>query len=656
MDETGPEGHEHTGTCDTGCCDQLEAEGEIAVARLVMDGGDLAHAANHVGGAVGTDPSLPEAYEALAELVARAGGAEAALELFPPSVSYVGSHACRAALLAAVGRPSEAVFLLGAVIGTAPADPWASAAWLAALTTPEAAAGLDPDAVSSALAHVTQAIADPARDPVRAAVAPYYALVREVVGRHPDHKPLVCLASSLARRMDDLDTAIAWARSAADFRTEPAGDALGAAMLGSALRRAGRPEEAITLWRKTVREQPSQTFLAVNLAETLAGVGRPAEGLAVLEPVVRAVPDHPKAAPALLALRYQLVDDSRHLLALHDHLRRYPDHGYAGHLLARWCGDQPWLARIDLPVEATAHGVRRIVDQMGFGTTEAVRMELSGLETPSSVLTARLAAPAFQVSYTAIPQPDPRLPVRDVDVRVWRFEDTDGRPAVPPPSDRALALARDLAAHHWGTPPALYDRAFGLAGLPLADLLGLLVHPPSPLDAPWPDGMAVRAPEYWVRAVQTLACVGITHYGAEQPWAGSERREVLLDLLDGPEDWVCEAAAMALVTVGWMFPETREEVGDRVLGRLAAVTRAGATRPVSILDSMLRLSMACGWLPPKQMATLRTSLARRTAAEGSGGEPGPGGPGPGGGPGGEAAAADGDGADAKSRRRLFGRR
>src|SRR6185437_15225088 len=126
------------------------------------------------GGAVGTDPALPEAYEVLAELVARAGGPEAALELFPTSVTYAGSHACRAALLAAVGRPSEAVHLLGMIIGAAPTAPWASAAWLGALTEPDAAAHIDPDYVAQALAHVTQAIGDPAEEPVRSFVAPYY--------------------------------------------------------------------------------------------------------------------------------------------------------------------------------------------------------------------------------------------------------------------------------------------------------------------------------------------------------------------------------------------------------------------------------------------------------------------------------------------------
>ena len=88
---------------------------------------------------------------------AKAGGAQSALDLFPQSVTYAGSHACRAALLAAVGQSSAAVFLLGPIIGAVPDLPWASAAWLEALATPDAAAALDPAQVGTALAHVTQA-------------------------------------------------------------------------------------------------------------------------------------------------------------------------------------------------------------------------------------------------------------------------------------------------------------------------------------------------------------------------------------------------------------------------------------------------------------------------------------------------------------------
>lgn len=603
--------HQHTNHCDTGACERLTAEGEVAAARLILDGGDLHHAAQHVGAAVGADPALPEAYEVLAELVAKAGGAQATLDLFPRTVTYVGSHACRAALLAAVGRTSEAVFLLGAVIGAVPNLPWASAAWLEALTTPQAAAALDPAHVGTALARLTQAIGDPAPEPTRSHVAPYYALVREVVARHPRHEAMVCMASSLARRMDDLDTAIAWARTVVDARFGPDRDALGAAMLGSALRRAGRVEETIDVLSKVYREDPSQTLLAVELAEALGLAGRPAEGVTVLERVLKAAPNHEKAAPAILALRYENDHDTAHLVALHDHLRRNPGHSHAGYLLQRLCADQPWLGRPDHAGEATAKAARVLMERKAPGTDEGVTLRLSGLEAPSSVLAARLVVPNFTVEHETIHQPDPRLPTRPVTIQPWRFEDTVPHPAVPEPSQKAVDLARDLAIHHWGTPPALHDHAAALAGLPLQDLIGLLVHPPSPMDAPWPEDLATQVPDFWLRAVQVLACTGIAHHRTDQPWAASERRATLLELLDGTEDWICEAAAMALVTVGWTRPETRADVLERVTARHRAAAAAARTRRVEILPSLELLVKACGWTSAGAAAPRRKLFGRR---------------------------------------------
>lgn len=70
--------------------------------------------------------------------------------------------------------------------------------------------------MGTALAHVTQAIGDPAPEPTRSYIGPYYALVREVVAQHPEQKAMACMASSPARRMDDLDTAIAWTKTTMD--------------------------------------------------------------------------------------------------------------------------------------------------------------------------------------------------------------------------------------------------------------------------------------------------------------------------------------------------------------------------------------------------------------------------------------------------------
>src|SRR5207253_6220958 len=40
-----------------------EAEGELALARLALDVGELAHAAAHAGNAIAADPSLRAVYE-----------------------------------------------------------------------------------------------------------------------------------------------------------------------------------------------------------------------------------------------------------------------------------------------------------------------------------------------------------------------------------------------------------------------------------------------------------------------------------------------------------------------------------------------------------------------------------------------------------------
>jgi hypothetical protein len=114
--------------------------------------------------------------------------------------------------------------------------------------------------------------------------------------------------------------------------------------------------------------------------------------------------------------------------------------------------------------------------------------------------------------------------------------------------------------------------------------------------------------------VQTIACVGIAHYRTDEPWEQSERRRLLLDLLNGPEDWVTEAAAMALVAVAWAFPETRDDVLECLLSRLSLFLEAAEKRAVTVLGSMCGLVLACPWLEPKGRAFI-TDVLDQLASE-----------------------------------------
>lgn len=592
--------HTHTDACDTGCCERLEAEGEVAVARLILDAGDLEHAADHVAGAIGTDPSLPEAHEVLAELVARAGGPVAALALFPADSRYTGALACRAGLLAALGRSDEAVLLLAGVIGAAPGRPWAGVAWLA---DPELPSRLSAESLTQAVLRLCQGLGDPVPEEDRAVLAPFAAVVRAVLGRSADPR-LAAVASGLARRLGDLELAVAWG----ELAVRSGAGAMGAIMLGNALRRAGRVDETIALWTRTVQQDPSQTYLVVDLAELLALAGRRPEGLALLEKLIAAEPEHEKGAPALLGMRYEADGDTAHLLALADYHRAHPEHDYARYLVGHHVQRLPWLGRVTGGTEACINVLRQLVEQDNLGVSG--EMSLSIIEPPSAIATLRLVIPELTVAFQETGDPDPRLPAAEDGVAVWRYEGRDAVPAVERPSARAVALVRDLATPNWPGPTALYDHAVALAGVPVPDLLGVLAYPPAPQDAPWPDGFAMQVPDYWVRSVQTIACVGIAHHRADQPWAGSERRRILMGLLNGAEDWVCEAAGMALVAVAWSFPEAREDVLEQLLNRVGLLLHVAEKRPVTVLGSMCYLVLACPWLEPKGRAFIADVVTR----------------------------------------------
>jgi len=120
---------------------QLEAEGELALARLALDGGGLRHAAGH--------------------------GA-ATLDLFPISGNvYLGTVVARGYVLALLGRTGEALDTLCRVSEYDTTGGWAHAPWLA---DPAAATAVSPDDLLRSLSHLIRALPGPAEEQVRYAL------------------------------------------------------------------------------------------------------------------------------------------------------------------------------------------------------------------------------------------------------------------------------------------------------------------------------------------------------------------------------------------------------------------------------------------------------------------------------------------------------
>lgn len=578
--------------CAGGGEERLAAEGETALARLIMDGGDLPHAASHLGNAIAADPRLPEAHEALAELSTRAGGPREALGLFPLERPFVGAMVCRAHLQAACGAWGDAVGLIAGAIRAEHERPWSHVAWLTQDALPDL---LPPQAMTQALARaVGGALPDPVPETAREALRPFYELTRAVVARHPEDAQLAAIGSGLARRMGDTDRAVAWAEQAR--RIQPGH--IPGVMLGYALRAAGRADDALRVWQEEIDRDPCDLSLMVDIAELYAATDRAALGLPWAERAFAADPDHPQAAPAVFGVRHAADGDPAHLLALTDHLREHPEHAYAATVLARHSEWQPWLGVVAGATEATVNVLHQILESPDAQAARSHEIELAAsmIEPPSATLAFLMSFPNGELTNQSVGDPDPREPTAPVGVRVWSYDGLTSRPAVPPPSPEAARLVRDTASATWPHIPAAYDHAVRLSGLGLDDLLGVLVHPPLPAQDEPGSFLRDHRPELWIRAVQTFACLGIAHHRADEPWQDSRRRSVLVDLLNGPEDWVCEAAAFAMVATAWVDPAVREDAGLRVAARMLDAATAYRTREVTVLGSLCRLVLLCPWL------------------------------------------------------------
>ncbi|MEV6368285.1 tetratricopeptide repeat protein [Micromonospora musae] len=555
----------------------LSAAEELALARLALTEGDLQHAAGHVAGALAQAPTLPEAHETLARLAAISGGG---VDLFPlDQHTYVGAAVARAHLLAAAGKPEDGLDLLAAATGYAPQTDWAGVPWVIA---PELTQRVTPEHVARILMQVCAAVPDPVPRAGRPALAAYLTLARNAVTAHPEHALLLGAASALARRLGEVALAIDWA--ARGVRAEPT--KLGEVWLGYAYRSAGRTREALAALGRAIEHDPDDLAVYADIAGTLADNGRLDEALDWIDRAVGRDPTFDCAVHTAHRLRYLRDGDVAHLVALADFIRDHPDDTHEHGDLAECCRGRPWLGQLTPAGGPVAEALRRVAAE----DDRAATVRLPTPPAPSALRT--ITGAGLRIEVDGDGSPEAREPRRADAQRLWRYDDGVPVPAVPTPSVAAADRLRQLAHPAWPHPPAAYDAAVGLATLELTDLVGLLVHPPEPPATAVGRVLAAQDPTLWVRCVQVWACLGLLHHRTDEPWDGSTRRRVLLDLVWGVEDWVTEAALFALVTAAWVDPAVRPDVAGVVAGRIADAAAAARTRPVPIATSLAHLALA----------------------------------------------------------------
>ncbi|TDB69999.1 tetratricopeptide repeat protein, partial [Micromonospora sp. KC721] len=564
---------------------------ELALARLALDSGDLPHAAGHLAAALVQAPTLPEVHETLAHIAAASGGD---LDLFPIGQrAFVGAVVARAHLLAAAGRPAEGLDLLVAATGHAPGVDWAGVPWV---TAPELATRLDPERAARILMQVCTAVLDPVPRAGRPPLLPYLTLARHAVTAHPRHALLLGAASALARRLGEVTLAIDWA--ARGVRQEPS--KLGEVWLGYAYRSAGRNREALAALERAVAHDPDDLAVYADIAGTLADTGRLDAALEWIDRALARDPTFDCAVHTAHRLRYLRDGDVAHLVALADFVRDHPDDSHEHGDLAECCRSRPWLGQVTPAAGAMVDALRR---PPATGGTPGPAVRLAVPEPPSAMRAG--AAAGLDIEVTGTSRPDPREPRRATTCQLWRYEGAIAAPTLPAPSADAAQRVRRLAHPAWPHPPAAYDAAVGLATLDLADLLGLLVHPPEPPETAMGRVLAGQDPSLWVRCVQVWACLGLLHHRTDEPWAESTRRRVLVELIWGVEDWITEAALFALVTAAWVDPAVRPDVARVVAERLADVAEVARARPVPIAVSLGHLALATPALDEESAALAR---------------------------------------------------
>jgi tetratricopeptide (TPR) repeat protein len=602
---------------------RVEAEGELAIARLHLDGGDAEHAAVHVAQALHHDPAFEQSYAMIDELAGYAAGLEELAHWFTiGEPMYLGGAIALAVLRAKAGQHAMALEIIGRITAMRPDLPWCAAPWFG----PHLARRVTSREAAVAISHFAGGLPDPAPEDLAEIQAPWLEFARAVAAQPETTAQSLAILSTLARRIGGVGEAIAWCTRAEMMDRSGAAkgeNQSGALMLGFAYRSAGRPDEALEAWERAIALDPYNIDLYIDMAETCMQQDDYVQAIRWADRAMGYDPEHVKPRAVRLSALYTHSDytDGAALAALQQLSRENPEHPYPRHLLNLARQNRPWIGSVPWPTEATSGLLAQMLD--GRMPSEAPfdfapHLSITSIEAPSPNAVVRSYFPGLTVSASDIPPPDIRVPVSTAfGMPLWSYPDGDVTevPTVPEPSATAVAVLRAVAGPgSWSDPITAYDGSAELGKLSEQDLLGLVTHIPHPDDDSWSSRWHA-APAYWARTAQAWACLGILHFRAEEPWRRSHPRAMLLRLLFGNEDWSVDAAAFALYVSALLHEDQRPDIAAAIAARYLNATVAFGSRPTELQEPMAHIVLACPAMDPRLIDYAHEMLALKRAAD-----------------------------------------
>ena len=610
---------------------RMEAEGELAVARLSLAGGDAEHAAVHVAQALHNDPTFADCYAMLDELAGHARGADELIGWFRiGEPMYLGGAVAIAAVYARDGRVAPAVDMLGRITEVRPDMAWCAAPWFG----PQLAARLTGIQAAAAIGHFASDLGDPAPAELAELQAPWLDFVRAVAARPETTAQPLAILSTLARRIGAGEEAIAWCVRAEQMDRAGVAEGemrVGAVMLGFAYRSAGRPKEALEAWARGIELDPHNIDLYIDMAETCMRQSDHEQAIVLAERAMKYDPAHVKPRAVRLAAIYARSDytDGSAIEALQQLAEANPEHPYPRQLIGQARRSRKWLGSVPWPTEAIAGMIAKVMRDRTPSLApfdDAPRIGITGLEAPSPNAVLRAYFPALTVTVAKLTEPDIRKPVSTAfGEPIWRYQDIQEVATVPPPSAGAIEVLRAVAGPgSWADPLSAFDDSVELGKLGEQDLLGLIAHIPVPDDEAWEERWHA-GPAYWSRMAQAWACVGILHHRSDETaWLGSRRRMLLMRLLFGNEDWSVDAAAFALYVGALVHEDQRADAAAAIGARYLHATLAFGRRPTELQEPLAHIVLACPGMDPRLVAYAHEMLERKRAqdreAEAEGGD------------------------------------